>query len=107
MPGSGCSSGPAVQPPLSVVARLAPAPALPNFAACRSTRTLGLLASQALPQFPVAAGSMDLGFCKGYYMCVNVGYSIGWGYPTETEDSQYFFGTYHGNDLISLPHIVL
>ena len=54
-----------------------------------------------------AAGSMDLGFCKGYYMCVNVGYSIGWGYPTETEDSQYFFGTYHGNDLISLPHNVL
>merc|ERR1719453_595098 len=38
-----------------------------------------------------AAGSMDLGFCKGYYMCVNVGYSIGWGYPVETLDSEFFF----------------
>ena len=46
-----------------------------------------------------AAGSMGLGFCKGYYMCVNVGYSIGWGYPVETQDNEYFFGTYHGNFL--------
>merc|ERR1711908_189350 len=28
-------------------------------------------------------------------MCVNVGYSIGWGYPVETQDNEYFFGTYH------------
>lgn len=50
-----------------------------------------------------AAGSMDLGFCRGYYMCVNVGYSIGWGYPVETMDSEFFFGTYHGNFYLIFP----
>ena len=42
-----------------------------------------------------AYGDMKLYFCKGFYMAVNVGYSIGYGYPFETTDPEYWFSTIH------------
>jgi len=33
----------------------------------------------------------EIGWAKGFYMAVNIGYSIGWGYPPEmTDDSRWF-----------------
>ncbi len=32
-----------------------------------------------------------LGWSKGFYMAVNVGYSIGWGYPVEISDKNIVF----------------
>jgi hypothetical protein len=34
-----------------------------------------------------------LGWAKGFYMAVNVGYSIGWGYPNEIDDITRLFST--------------
>ncbi len=31
------------------------------------------------------------GWAKGFYMAINVGYSIGWGYPTEIDDMCQLF----------------
>lgn len=36
---------------------------------------------------------MHLGWAKGLYMAVNVGYSIGWGYPAEDSNSTRAFST--------------
>lgn len=50
-------------------------------------------------------GDLGLGFCKGFYMSVNSGYSIGWGYPYEDLDSEYAFSIYHvivGASLVGL-----
>lgn len=33
------------------------------------------------------ATNQDLGWAKGLYMAVNVGYSIGWGFPVENSDA--------------------
>lgn len=33
----------------------------------------------------------NLGWAKGFYMAVNVGYSIGWGYPVEIDDKTRLF----------------
>ena len=33
----------------------------------------------------------DLGWKKGFYMMVNVGYSVGWGYPRETDNKGLWF----------------
>lgn len=35
----------------------------------------------------------NLGWAKGFYMAVNVGYSIGWGYPNEIDDITRLFST--------------
>lgn len=39
--------------------------------------------------------SMNLGWSKGFYMAVNVGYSIGWGYPSEFSDESRVFSTFY------------
>ncbi len=39
------------------------------------------------------AYEQDLGWSRGLYMAVNVGYSIGWGYPLETTDLARTFST--------------
>jgi hypothetical protein len=37
------------------------------------------------------ANALNIGYAKGFYMAVNVGYSIGWGYPIENSiDSRVF-----------------
>ena len=36
-------------------------------------------------------GGMNLGFCKGFFKAVDVGYSIGWGYPAEETNGQMIF----------------
>jgi hypothetical protein len=43
--------------------------------------------------FYASKNGLDLTFCKAFYMSVNVGYSIGWGYPFESTNSQYAFST--------------
>lgn len=35
----------------------------------------------------------DLGWTKGFYMAVNIGYSIGFGYPEETVSNYLFFSS--------------
>lgn len=35
----------------------------------------------------------ELGWAKGFYMAVNVGYSIGWGYPIEISEGARLFST--------------
>lgn len=39
------------------------------------------------------APESDLGIAKGFYMAVNVGYSIGFGYPAETSLNYLFFSS--------------
>lgn len=39
------------------------------------------------------APESNLGIVKGFYMTVNVGYSIGWGYPSETNQNYLFFSS--------------
>ncbi len=34
-----------------------------------------------------------MGWAKGFYMAVNVGYSIGWGFPVEINEGSRFFST--------------
>mmetsp|Transcript_30508 Transcript_30508/g.65723 ORF Transcript_30508/g.65723 Transcript_30508/m.65723 type:complete len:333 (+) Transcript_30508:92-1090(+) len=36
---------------------------------------------------------LELGWGKGFYMAVNVGYSIGWGYPAENHNGSRLFST--------------
>jgi hypothetical protein len=36
-----------------------------------------------------------LGWGKGLYMAVNVGYSIGWGYPVEKDDAVIWYSIFH------------
>lgn len=38
---------------------------------------------------------MKLGWSKGFYMAVNVGYSIGWGYPSENSNGSRVFSTFY------------
>jgi Trk-type K+ transport system membrane component len=35
----------------------------------------------------------EMGWAKGFYMAVNVGYSIGWGFPVEINEGSRFFST--------------
>jgi hypothetical protein len=37
----------------------------------------------------------ELGWAKGFYMAVNVGYSIGWGYPLEKDDQILWYSIFH------------
>ena len=41
------------------------------------------------------AYALDLGWSKGFYMAVNVGYSIGWGYPGEDSNGSRVFSTFY------------
>lgn len=41
------------------------------------------------------AYALDLGWSKGFYMAVNVGYSIGWGYPAEDSNGSRVFSTFY------------
>jgi hypothetical protein len=41
------------------------------------------------------AHALNLGWAKGFYMAVNVGYSIGWGYPSENTDGSRMFSTFY------------
>ena len=40
------------------------------------------------------ANKTDFGWAKGFYMAVNVGYSIGWGYPVEPNDKVIWFSIF-------------
>ncbi len=37
----------------------------------------------------------DLGWGQGFYMAVNVGYSIGWGYPLEKDNKLLWYSIFH------------
>jgi hypothetical protein len=39
--------------------------------------------------------ALDMGCGRGFYMAVNVGYSIGWGYPVENSDASRVFSTFY------------
>lgn len=41
----------------------------------------------------VYAITNEVGWAKGFYMAVNVGYSIGWGYPQEVGPGMKLFST--------------
>ena len=41
------------------------------------------------------ANKTDFGWAKGFYMAVNVGYSIGWGYPVEPNDKVIWFSIFY------------
>lgn len=43
----------------------------------------------------VYAKANDLGWSKGFYMAVNVGYSIGWGYPVEKTYGVMWYSVVH------------
>ncbi len=36
-----------------------------------------------------------LGWARGLYMCVNVGYSIGWGMPLDPNDDRMWYSVFH------------
>ena len=37
----------------------------------------------------------DMGFGKGFFMSVNVGYSIGWGYPVDPNNQSIVYSIFH------------
>ncbi len=37
----------------------------------------------------------DLGWARGFYMAVNVGYSIGWGFPIEMDNNILWYSIFH------------
>lgn len=39
------------------------------------------------------APDSDLGFAKGFYMAINIGYSIGFGFPAENYDTYFWFSS--------------
>lgn len=41
--------------------------------------------------FYAFAPDSNLGLVKGFYMAVNIGYSIGFGYPSEERNLNYLF----------------
>lgn len=45
--------------------------------------------------FYAYAPEMDLGLAKGFYMAVNIGYSIGFGYPTEPYIPYHWFSSFY------------
>ncbi|CAB9514833.1 expressed unknown protein [Seminavis robusta] len=45
--------------------------------------------------FFALAPQSDLGWVKGFYMAINVGYSIGFGYPAETNLNYLYFSSFY------------